>query len=364
MRKTPIRLVLAAATLGLISAPISAQGVKQFVVPKANATTPGNNGFNDVPFGRGTIRYQQVFKASDIKQSVGPVRIRGVSFRGSAAGASQTGYNLDLEVVIAHHTGVVYPDFAKNLTKDSLIVYKRRTSANNWFKLGTNSTAFHIQISFDAGVEFIWDGVSDIVLDVRIHGNSNQSSNFVYWMDSATNSSAFHRLFATAPNATTATTNQNFNGLIAQFDYMEGVTVTYGDGCKGLGGYVPHAKTNIIPIVGSPNLNIEVELAPPSQPAIVMWGSSRTTWGAIPLPLDLRTAGIPGCSLLAEPLFVWGTATNGGSPGTGQASLPFMIPPIGTFRGVQLFFQWAIFDQSQSRLIPLTLSDGMVMVIG
>jgi hypothetical protein len=364
MCKNPIRLALAAVTLGLISAPISAQGVKQFVVPKANATTPGNNPFNDVPFGRGTIRYQQIFRASDIKQSVAPVRIRGVTFRGSASGTNQAGQSLDLEVVMAHHTGIVFPTFAQNLSKDLQIVYKRQTSANNWFKLATNTPTFHIQIPFDAGVEFVWDGVSDIVLDIRIHGNSNNNGNFVYWMDSATNASAFQRLFANKPNDKIATTNQNFNGLVARFDYLEGVTVSYGDGCKGLGGIIPHAKTNILPLVGSPNLNIEVELAPPSQPAIVLWGGSRTTWGAIPLPLDLRPAGIPGCSLLVDPIFVWGTATNGGSPGTGRASLPFTIPPVGALRGIQLFFQWAIFDQSQGRAIPLTFSDGMVMVIG
>ncbi len=365
MSKTPIRLALTAVSLGLFVAAMPAQGVKQFFVPKINQTKFGNNQFQDVPFGRGSIRYQQVFRASDIKKSVAPVRIRGVSFRGSSSGANQKGYNLDLEVVMAHHTGVVFNDFKKNLSKDTKTVYKRRTSAKNWFKLATNSATFHIQIPFDSGVEFTWDGVSDIVLDIRIHGNTNSNKNFVYWLDSATNALPFQRIFATQPNATKATMNQNFNGLIARFDYVEGATVPFGTGCKGLGGFVPHTQANILPLVGSPNLNIEVVSAPPSQPAILLWGGSRTKWGnVIPLPYDLRLAGIPGCSLLVDPLFIWGSATNGGAPGAGKASLPFTIPAAGFLRGTQLFFQWAILDKSQKRLIPLTFSDGMVMVIG
>lgn len=358
-------LILTAASLGLFAAVIPAQGVKQFYVPKANQKKFGNNQFNDVPFGRGTIHYQQIFRASDLKLSVAPVRIRGVTFRGSSSGANQKGQLLDLEMSIAHHTGVVFNDFQKNLTKDTKIVFKRRPSSKTWFKLATNSATFHIQIPFDTGVEFTWDGVSDIVLDIRIHGNSNNNKNFVYWMDSATNALPFQRLFATQPTAKTATTNQNFNGLIARFDYLEGATVTFGSGCKGQGGFIPHTQTNILPLVGSPNLNIEVVSAPPTQPAILLWGGSRTKWGGvIPLPFDLRKAGIPGCSLLVDPLFVWGTSTNGGAPGQGKASLPFTIPAAGFLRGTQLFFQWAILDKSQKRAIPLTFSDGMVMVIG
>jgi hypothetical protein len=364
MRKTPFLLVLTAAFLGLISASVPAQGIKKFVVPKSNTTKFGNNQFNDVPFGRGTIRYQQVFRASDIKLSIAPVRIQAITFRGSKSGVGQKGQTLDMVVMMAHHKGVMFSTFAKNLSKDSTIVYKRRTSSTNWFKLATNTSTFHIRIPFDPGVEFTWDGVSDIVLDIRIHGNSNSNKNFIYWMDGLTNGLPLQRLFATQPNAKTATTNQSWNGLVAQFEYREGATVTFGAGCKGQGGFIPHTKTSVIPLVGSPNLNIEVESAPPTQPAMLFWGGSRTVWGAFKLPLNLRLAGVPGCFLLVDPLFVWGGATNGGSAGQGRASLPFIIPPVGSLRGTQLFFQWAILDKTQGRAIPLTFSDGMVMVIG
>ncbi|MEZ5989439.1 MAG: hypothetical protein R3F30_10005 [Planctomycetota bacterium] len=143
------------------------------------------------------------------------------------------------------------------------------------------------------------------------------------------------------------------------------MALNFGDGCKGAGGYVPMAQSNVHPIVGTPFFQIEVVQAPSQAPAILCWGLSDKMWAnTIPLPLDLRTLGMPGCTLYVDPYFVWGTATVGGSPGNGKGIIPFPIPAVGSFIGLELFFQWAIYDTSQSRSIPLTWSDGLRVIIG
>ena len=349
--------LLLAATV-FLPATLPAQLLKNFFVPKGNATAPGNVTSNSIPFGK-LVHYQQVYGADTILASVGPVRLRGVRFRGSTRGPTQPGFSLDIQVSLGMITAAPSNTFSQNL-KRGKIVFSRKT-----YTLGTNNTTFHLNLPFDTGVEYLWDGTSDLVLDIQIFGNGNGNSAFLYYIDSVVGVPKLRRLYAVGSGAAAVATRNDGTALVTRFDYVDGLVLPFGKGCKGLGGFIPQSTTNIIPVIGSANFRMELRKAPPQQPGLLLWGFSRTKFGPIKLPFDLRSLGMIGCTLLVDPQMIWPITTIGGSPGTGTAAVPLAIPALPPLRGLQFFSQWLILDPSQTQRNPrFTWSNGALMVIG
>ncbi len=350
-----MRAIRAAACLVLAAAGLPAQAVTTVVYPSALAK--GGNSQTTIPFASAPMRYQQVIKGFDLAKTIKrPARLVGLRFRGKMSGLR--GQGVTLEVWLAESSGTISSFFNNNLKNPVNVVPKRS------FTLPTSRAgAWVLLLPF--AKSFVWNGTSDLVMDVRIHGNTNSGRPFFYPFDAGV-AVPTQRLYSTSgPNATVAGVNQKGVGLAIGVDYVEGVQFTYGKGCRGDGGKVPViGALNGFPIVGNRNYSITLGSARPQSTALLLWGLSDKRWGSFTLPLDLGNAGITNCTLYAAADFVWSAPTFGGSPGTGQALVKFPIPAIGTLKGLNLYFQWAVVDPASGRKTPLTLSNALRVVIG
>jgi hypothetical protein len=327
------------------------------IVPKAYAT--GGNRQTQVPFAMQPLRWQQVYFGKEMGQDIkSPVRIRGVRFRSAQTGNS--GANLDLEARMGHLTTYASSTFDDNLKSATLVLARRTITMPT-----STALAWDIVLPFDK--DFTWDGKNDVVIEVKIWSNSRGNAQFLYFLDQVIDLSVgIETLYAINPLATTAAFRQSGNGLPTRFDYETGTVLNYGAGCRGEGNVVPRiGSTGGLPVVGNINFRLTLAQAKVQAPCALLWGGSNTQWGPVPLPFDLAAFGIHGCTLLADPLFLFPAMTSGGSPGSGQAEVPFGIPASGLFKGIVLYAQWLVVDPTiTARLHPLAFSDGVHIIIG
>lgn len=93
--------------------------------------------------------------------------------------------------------------------------------------------------------------------------------------------------------------------------------------------------------------------------AIFLYGLSEDTFGALALPLNLRTVGMPGCVLhVAVDLHVPVLASS-----SGRASMQVRIPEVPAILGVRLFGQTLVSEPTANRL-GLLASDAARIVVG
>jgi hypothetical protein len=131
----------------------------------------------------------------------------------------------------------------------------------------------------------------------------------------------------------------------------------FGQGCPGSKG--PATLTNSkLPILGQP-FELRVDGAPKLHSALVYLGFSRSSWGSVPLPLDLTGLGLPNCSLLVSP--DWGFHVSTGPGNSFTFSLP--VPGDPTFAGIEFFDQVWIFDK-QANAFGAFGTNGLASVIG
>lgn len=101
----------------------------------------------------------------------------------------------------------------------------------------------------------------------------------------------------------------------------------------------PILSNNGVPAINK-SFSVDLFAARPNSAAALFLGASNSTWGPIPLPLDLTVAGAAGCKLLTSIDIVGGVAT--AADGTG--SLPFPVPNDTGLLGVGFHVQWAVLD--------------------
>ncbi|HKB16845.1 MAG TPA: hypothetical protein VKF62_12320, partial [Planctomycetota bacterium] len=138
-----------------------------------------------------------------------------------------------------------------------------------------------------------------------------------------------------------------------------GVT-SFGSGCGGAGG-VPRIGATRSPRVGT-TFSVNLSGTPPGNVALFLMGLSNTSWGTIPLPLDLAFLGMPGCGLLVSPDFVLGLTTAAFGPGNGRAVIPLALPPNPTLIGTQAYAQWYVADPAIGA-IPGSLTRGLQLIV-
>lgn len=112
----------------------------------------------------------------------------------------------------------------------------------------------------------------------------------------------------------------------------------YGAGCAGsLGAPTWAAQPGSRPVIGGV---LDTNLANlPFGVGLIGLGASNTTSGGLPLPLDLTVIGMPGCSLLADPV---ATNTVIGVGTTATWSLP--VPAAPSLVGAVLYGQGFALD--------------------
>lgn len=150
----------------------------------------------------------------------------------------------------------------------------------------------------------------------------------------------------------------NYSQSKMEFQFpLPGSFATFGNGCSGSAG-TPNLLATASPYVGE-TLPIILANIPPAAPALLALGLSNTTWGAIPLPLDMGLLGAPGCTALVSGNTFLLLNNLGGT-----ASLNLQIPGtmVPSVRPV-MFFQGLAFDP-QANPLGLTFSNAGAVTIG
>ncbi len=181
----------------------------------------------------------------------------------------------------------------------------------------------------------------------------SDTSNFIWPVATWGTTVTHYRFFR---NAWGKITKLRWNFRINSGKVTKGRFVTYGTGCPG-------AKTPILSSTGQPilgkSLTVDLSKARPSSPAILLLGASSKAWGRLPLPLDLKSLGAPGCFLLASPALLIATATDS----SGNASMKIPLPNNTKLDGVILYTQFLVFDKS-ANAFGMVVSRGGKATIG
>lgn len=127
----------------------------------------------------------------------------------------------------------------------------------------------------------------------------------------------------------------------------------YGSGCLG----VTIDKTNR-PAIGSTDFDVKVVGASPATSALLCLGGSRTQWGAMSLPLDLKPFGAPTCSMLTSIDASVAALTDG----AGNARITLPVPNQTSLVGTALHTQWISMDATTTNPLALAFSNAMEVV--
>lgn len=316
---------------------------------------------NNYPFAGPIMRYQVWYSASEwVTVAKNPVRLQEVQFATQTTG--QLGKTVDLQITMGL-CPVFGPTqvFDQNLGANPVVVYPRKIVT-----LPTTVANSYV-LKFPFTTEFVWDGTSAVVLEVRIFGNGNGNSGFLYdFVATAAAAGKMTRLYTVNdPNAVSAANYQTGWGIYSRFIAANGTAISFGAGCPGAGSFVPVASTSGgLPLAGNGAWTQNLTKCSSGRAAAFTIGSSNTTWGTFSLPLDLTFVTMPGCFLLVEPLVVIGTTTSGGGPGAGSASVPLPLPPVTNYVGYSAYGQWLVDDPASPLNGKLAASQGLWFTFG
>ena len=101
--------------------------------------------------------------------------------------------------------------------------------------------------------------------------------------------------------------------------------IRFGSGCAGSAGAPAlAAASGNLPWLGG-TFRLEVSRLPAAGLALLLPGGSGTAWGSIPLPLDLSSMGMPGCTLFVSGPLILPVLNTGGA---GSVSFPVPGDPV------------------------------------
>jgi N-formylglutamate amidohydrolase len=141
------------------------------------------------------------------------------------------------------------------------------------------------------------------------------------------------------------------------FDVGTGYARSYGVGCKTSAGSVPQHTLQGGPSFGA-LVVLEVRTASPLQTSVFYFGFSRSQFGGVPLPLDLKFLGAPSCLLLQDALLMAPVGLF-----LGKGSLNIVIPANPSLRGLRAYSQVMVLDKS-ANTAGLAVSNGLTTAIG
>jgi hypothetical protein len=303
------------------------------------------------PLGLPSLRYQLWFSRDQwLQVAQTPFRINRMDFVGGP-GAADTGFPVTIAVRMANSFATSpTTQFDLNFASPAVTVLPQQTITLPNLAPGTP-----VPINFST--EFVWDGVSGVVVDVRMYGNGNNDQPFDYFMLRTIGlPGRCAILSAVSPSSVNATRVDLGQALVTTFRGNEGVTVDFGAGCLGASSTVPRAfQTGGVPRPANPSFKIEVDNIGVGLPCVLFLGLSRETWAGGALPFNLDQIGFAGsCPLLVSPDLLIGAT----SFGTGRAFVDLPIPPITAIVGGEMFGQWWVIDPSAVGGI-LSVSQGL-----
>jgi hypothetical protein len=133
----------------------------------------------------------------------------------------------------------------------------------------------------------------------------------------------------------------------------------FGVGCAGAAG-VPFLTSSPSrwPLAGG-TFSFDVVRARPNAPVALYLGLSRTSLGAIPLPLDLAFLGMPGCTLYQSADLLFGMVANGQGVATWSVPIP-SDPFLLGFR----FHHQAYFVDTSANALGVVISNAAEARVG
>jgi FG-GAP-like repeat len=123
----------------------------------------------------------------------------------------------------------------------------------------------------------------------------------------------------------------------------------FGNGCQGTLPQAATITTNGPPLRGNAGFAVRVGIGTPSTIGFAWLGTSKRSWSGGPLPLQLATAGAPGCTLLVAPDAV----TTALFDAQGNIGIPLPIPANPALLRQTVFAQGAVFAPGSN---PLALA--------
>jgi PKD repeat protein len=151
-----------------------------------------------------------------------------------------------------------------------------------------------------------------------------------------------------------------WNGTLYYATYSGSSEASYGyfaNGCAGTFG-TPRTQAATQPSVGSTFLVDFTNL--PNDQVVVMWGWNRTTSVFGPLPVDLTSYGLTGCTGYVSPDFVQFMI---GAPFSATVTWSFAVPVWPALLGAPFYMQGLVLD-SGFNAAGATMSDAGAGVIG
>ena len=130
--------------------------------------------------------------------------------------------------------------------------------------------------------DFVWDGKSGIIVDIRQWSNGSNSSLKYNFRATAIAKNRLQRIWANGkPNASNGDW-RNGIGLYTRFLYQEGGSYSLGTGCAGASSAIPVATTNRVPLAGDTLWTQLLTKTSGRKQAFWVVGLSQTQWGALP----------------------------------------------------------------------------------
>lgn len=343
------RRAIAPALLLLLTAPAVAQP-EQFTLPiPAGVPTTDRS-----PLGLESLRYQLWFsRAQWLATAQTPFRCNQLSWVGGA-GAAAPSFQATMRIRMAN-SNVFGPSpvFNGNFLSPPVEVFPMQTTLLP--ALGPGST-----VTFPFATEFVWDGVSGVVVDVQMFSNGLGMPVDYFMVRSLGVPGNTAILSAPGPASNNATRIDLGQALVTTFSGNEGVTTPFGDGCRNAHVNEPVAvQTGGVPRPNNQQFALEVENINPALPCFLFLGVSREMSVLGPLPFNLSMVGFPGgCELLVSPDLIFSTTSTGGAPGTARGVIDLPVPPLSALIGTSLFSQFWVIDPSATGGI-LATSQGL-----
>jgi hypothetical protein len=282
---------------------------------------------NAIPFWPPPTKYQQVFSASEFPSAYA---MAGLGLRrNNGATVEVDGALVSIEIKLGYTTrgpGTLSPVFADNFDSGApvtvlplgLVEFPPHPAA-----AATDPAVFDVVIPFKTTFAYAPAPNKNVLIQITQSGSSMPG--YTYVMD-AGGSSTTARLFGSPDTATTGTL-EGFNyGLVMNLYELTHTAK-------------PLLASKESPQIGN-DFPVTLAQARPLATAVLLLGTSNTSWSGLPLPLGLGAYGAPGCELL--------TSVNLTSiksvKADGTAKSTYTIPLSLGLLGVHFYNQWVVLD--------------------
>lgn len=199
---------------------------------------------------------------------------------------------------------------------------------------GANPTSYSWQLEESPGV---WIALSDIPTPLACGGQAAVTPPNANAVTISVDPCAGLSSYPVRCVVTNACGSTESSVAIVSVPHMASYT-SFGAGCSGsLGVPTLQAAAGVEPAIGS-TFQIEVGNLPTNL-ALMAFGLSNTTSGALPLPLDLGVIGMPSCQLLVDPVVIEAIVGAGN-----LATWTWNVPNNPSLSGLSFYNQAFSFD--------------------